>query len=194
MATPLSVIARFSGQVTYTDDSHQQFAGHLDEQGHISVNYQEESAEAIYQVQTDETWLQDMLLTLGNIQLSPDAVTPDKVASELVAELSGRVSYDDNTHGDFIVQYTSLTGIVPVSDESLEHWNAAAVYAPTLANILAMFEEVVGSGNVDELDALSPSPSTSLLSASPSLSPSISAASPSISVSPSLSPSPSLAP
>lgn len=201
MPTPTSVFAKFAGVVTYEDGSHQQFAGQIDPEGNVSVNSQPESAEAVSQVQTDQDWLEDMLTQLGNFSLTPDAPTLDKEVTSLVAELSGRVSYDDNSWGDFIVQFTNLVGVIPATPGSREHWENAATYSPTLANLVNLFEGVVGSGNVS-ITSLSASPSgtsgsPSAASPSPSLSPSPSpsAASPSISAaSPSISPSPSPAP
>ena len=148
-----NVIARISGVVTYQDGGVQQFAAHLDDQGNLSYNDSSESEDALYQTITDNSWVDDMIALLGGtVTLSPGVATPDKTVTSLAAELSGRVSYDDQTTGDFIVQFIGGVGTLAIgefvpSGGDIIFWQDAIQASDTLAKLTSVFETVAGTGN-----------------------------------------------
>ncbi len=135
-------IARLSGIVSYSDDSHDQFAAHMDERGNISVNNAAESSQAIAESQSDTNNLEDMFdLVSSTLALSPGD-TPAKTVTDLVAELSGRIARDDDTKEDFVVQYNSQSGAHVPSGGNTSVYDEMHVQMLT-----TMFETLVGSGN-----------------------------------------------
>jgi len=90
-----------------------------------------------------------LALLSGSVVLtpSPDPTPATKTVVGLQMELSGMVAYDNNDKGGFIVQYTDKTGAFTPSGGDDEHWQAALDNSEALANLVALFESVVGEGN-----------------------------------------------
>ena len=142
-----NVIARISGIVTYSDGSIQQFSGHIDDQSNVSYNNTGEAQEAFAQADTDATWIDSMFALLGGTVLfTPTAAAVDKTVTDMVAEISGRTSYDDQTWGDFISQY--VDGAFVPSGGAISFWTDAVAYSPTLTKLTTLLETVAGTGNV----------------------------------------------
>lgn len=147
-------VGRFSGIVAYSDDSHQQFAAHIDERGNVSVNSGDgdtpnESNQAILEVQTGHDWLEDMLaLCSGTLALSP-AGSAAKTVTGAAMHFSGRIARDDDTWEDFAVQYDIKADGEFVLNSSGDGEGSTSVYDEFLAEVLnPWFESLVGSGNV----------------------------------------------
>jgi len=109
----MKFIGRFSGIISYSDNSSEQFAAHIDERGNVSVNSGDgntpnESNQAILEVQTDNSWLEDMLALVTGV-ISPITLSPTGSASKTVTDaimhFSGRIARDDDTSEDFAAQY-----------------------------------------------------------------------------------------
>jgi len=103
-------VGRFSGIVSYSDDTHEQFAAHRDERGNISVNggisdTPNSSNQAVLEVQTDNNWLEDMIDLLSATLAFAPLGTAAKTVNGAVMHFSGRIARDDNTWEDFAVQY-----------------------------------------------------------------------------------------
>lgn len=155
----MKFVGRFSGIVTYSDDSHDQFAAHLDERGNISTNAgvnstPNESNTAINEIQEDNNDLETMLaLVSGTLALSPTG-TATKTVTDAAMHFSGRVSRTDDTYEDFAVQFDRKAGGSFVLNSSGD--GAASTGSGTVAAYLEFavatldtwFEELVGTGNV----------------------------------------------
>lgn len=147
-------IGRFSGTVTYSDDTSDSFAAHLDEHGHISVNSgvhttPNSSNQAILEVQDDNNWLETMLaMVSGTLALAPLG-TSSKTVNGFVAQFSGRVANDDDTWEDFAVQYDVKAGgaFIPNSSGSGEH-EVTAYNSFVAATLTAWFGNLVGDAQV----------------------------------------------
>jgi hypothetical protein len=106
----MKFVGRFSGLITYSDNTKQQFAAHVDERGNVSVNSgigdtPNESNQAILEVQNANNWLEEMLaLVSGSLALAPLGAA-GKTVTDAVMHFSGRVARDNNTTEDFAVQY-----------------------------------------------------------------------------------------
>lgn len=114
-------IGRIAGTVTYTDNSTDFFAAHLDDQGNVIINdsMSFESNRAILELQSDEDWLESLLALLDeSLAMLPSGVaSSDKTVSDAVVHISGRIARDDDTWEDFAVQYDSTDNarILPTS-------------------------------------------------------------------------------
>jgi len=138
-----TVVARVAGIVAYSDNSHAQFAAHLDQHGNVSVNSVAGSKQATLEA-ASESWLSDMFTLLEeNIPTLTNAGVAGKTVTSMTAELSGRVAFDDNTHGDFIVQYTPKTGAYVPSGGLPANWSEAVGIAE--GDLTAMFEAIADS-------------------------------------------------
>lgn len=147
-------VGRFSGLVAYSDDSHQQFAAHIDERGNVSVNVGDgdtpnESNQTILEVQAGHSWLENMLaLCSGTLALAPTG-TAAKTVTGAAMHFSGRVARDNNTWEDFAVQYEIKAGGEHVLTGSGDGNGTVAAYDEFLsATLTPWFESLVGSGNV----------------------------------------------
>jgi len=144
----MKITARFSGIVSYSDGSHEQFAGHLDERGNISVNCPLESQHAIGQTTTQNQWLRNMLAQLnGTITLNPPTPPASKTVTSLTSLISGHIAYDDNTHGGFVAEYHPKVGAHIPSGGDLTNWNAALANNQVLQNLNTLFQAVAGMGS-----------------------------------------------
>jgi len=103
------LVMRIAGTVSYSDNSHAQFAVHLDERGNLSVNNLTDGRQAAKEVDSDVAYFDQIVALLHTITIAYNG-TPAKVVTDLVAEISGRIANDDNTWGDFISQYDSKSG------------------------------------------------------------------------------------
>ena len=103
----VKIVARLSGIVSYADESHEQFAGHLDERGIVSINCcLINSQRAVSRVDAQSQWLTQMFNQLGGtFTLNTVSTSDHKVVTSLTTQISGHVAYDDNTHGGFIAEY-----------------------------------------------------------------------------------------
>jgi hypothetical protein len=149
----MKFVGRFSGIVAYSDDTHQQFAAHLDERGHISVNCATESNQAILEVQTGHSWLETMLaLVSGTLALSPTG-SSTKTVNGATLHFSGRVARNNDTWEDFAVQYDVKAGGAFVLDSSGNgpatglNDDVAAYDEFVTATLDTWFETLVGAGN-----------------------------------------------
>lgn len=150
----MKFVGRFSGVVTYQDDSYDQFAAHLDERGNVSVNSGDgdspnESNQAILEVQTDHNWLEHLIdLVSSSLALSPSG-SASKTVTGMTAHFSGRVANDDDTWEDFAVQYDVKAGGEFVLNGSGDGSGTVTAYNSfPSATIQSWFESLVGSGNV----------------------------------------------
>ncbi len=157
---------RFSGTVAYTDNSHGSFEasaiwkGELggvvaqhslpDSQFHFSQLYADSSA-----------GLNNMLKVLGpggvsnpsagpldggTVGLSPAVVAPDKTVSSFVAEISGLVSFDDNSKLAFVAQWVNgVVNLFPA--ESQEAWDELIKDSGGNSFMVTILEALVGAGN-----------------------------------------------
>lgn len=144
----MNITARFSGIVSYADGSHEQFAGHLDERGNISVNSTIESQRAVGQINDQAQWLGNMLSLLsGTITLNPPTPPAGKEVTSLASQISGHVAYDDNTHGGFVAEYHPKVGAFIPSGGDPTNWDNALANSQALQNLNALFEVVAGAGS-----------------------------------------------
>ena len=156
----MEFVGRISGIVTYSDDTHDQFAAHRDARGNISVNEgindtPNSSNEAILEVQAGNNWLEDMLaLVSGTLSLAATG-TATKTVTGMVAHFSGRISRLDNTFEDFAVQYDIKAGgefILNSSGAGVgggEAGTDVSAYTEFLgADLTSWLEQLVGVGNV----------------------------------------------
>lgn len=152
----MKFVGRISGLVTYLDDNHDQFAAHIDERGNISVNSGDgdtpnTSNTAILEVQTDKSWLEDLIdLVSATLVLSPTG-SAAKVVTDATLHFSGRVSRDNDTWEDFAVQFESKGGGERILNSSGAGGSSPTVSAFTefaSATIQSWLESLVGSGNV----------------------------------------------
>lgn len=115
----MKVIARFSGIVTYSDNSSASFAVHLDDRGRVSYNGKPSplgtgmlaGKQAVREVDVDTNWIESMIAPLTGTSLTTSGTT-SKTVTGLVAEFSGRVSIDSPaakkpSFEDFAVQFWS---------------------------------------------------------------------------------------
>lgn len=103
-------VGRIAGIVSYADNTHSQFAAHLDERGIVSLNDATDSNQTILEVQTANNWLESTLdLVSSTLALNPTG-SAAKTVTDAVLHFSGRVARTDNTWEDFGVQYEQKTG------------------------------------------------------------------------------------
>jgi hypothetical protein len=154
-------VGRFSGIVTYSDDSHDQFAAHLDERGLISFNAgvgstPNESNTAIREVQGDATtnWLDDMLALVSATLMVSGQGTTAKTVTDATMHFSGRIARTDDTTEDFAVQYDRKAGGEFIlnssgSGSSSTGSGDVAAYSEWVGSTLTSWlESLVGTGNV----------------------------------------------
>lgn len=148
----MKFIGRISGIVSYTDDTHDQFAAHRDEKGNISVSSgigdtPNSSNAAILEVQADNNWLESMLALISeDLELDPDG-SPTKVVNGAAMHFMGRVARDNHTWEDFAVSYEAKTGAFIVNGSGTG--NTVGAYSEFDDNIIqSWLESMVGSGNV----------------------------------------------
>ena len=144
----MNIVARFSGIVSYSDGSHEQFAGHLDERGNISVNCAVESQRAVGQATDQGDWLETMLAQLGGtVTLHSPTPPAGKTVTSLTSSISGHVAYDNNTHGGFVAEYHPKVGSHIPSGGDPAHWESALANSQALQNLNALFATVAGPGS-----------------------------------------------
>ena len=144
----MKITARFSGIVSYSDGSHEQFAGHLDERGNISSNSVAESQRAIGQASNQVQWLGNMLSQLsGTITLHSPTPPAGKTVTSLTSQISGHVAYDNGTHGGFIAEYSPKVGAFTPSGGDPTNWTNALADSPALQNLNALFVSIAGAGS-----------------------------------------------
>jgi len=144
----MKITARFSGIVSYTDGSHEQFAGHLDERGNVSLNCGAESQRAVGRATSQVQWLANMLNQLsGTVALNPPTPPAGKTVRSMTASLSGHVAYDDNTHGGFVVEYHPKVGAHVPTGGDTTNWTRALASSQLLANLNTLLEAVAGAGS-----------------------------------------------
>jgi hypothetical protein len=104
---------RFSGTITYSDGTTDNFMATLDDRGTVSLNIPGNNiidSQAILEVQNHEQWLQNMLaLVSSTLALNPDG-TPRKTPTDATLHFSGRIGRNNNTTEDFGVQYERKVG------------------------------------------------------------------------------------
>ena len=154
----MNFVGRFSGLITYSDNSNDQFAAHLDERGNISVNSgindtPNESNAAILEA-NNGVQLSDMLaLVSATLVLSPIG-TAAKTVTDVTMHFSGRIARANNITEDFAVQFDRKAGgefILNSSGSGSASTGSGTVAAYSEfagSTIIAWFEELVGSGNV----------------------------------------------
>lgn len=154
----MAFVGRFSGIVTYSDNTHDQFAAHLDEHGNVSVNAgvnstPNDSDTALAEVQSNN-WLDNMLaLVSATLTLSPTSAAT-KTVTDATMHFSGRVTRTDDTYEDFAVQYDRKAGgefVLNSSGLGAASTGSGTVeaYAEFLGSTLtSWFEALVGTGNV----------------------------------------------
>lgn len=155
----MEFIGRISGIVTYSDDTHDQFAAHRDSRGNISVNAgigdtPNSSNAAIREVQAGNNWLEDMLaLVSGTLALSATGVVA-KTVTGMVAHFSGRIARTNDTFEDFAVQYDIKAGGEFILNSSGagtgggEAGDDVTAYTEFLgADLIAWLDQLVGVGN-----------------------------------------------
>jgi hypothetical protein len=156
MSNELRFVGRLSGIVAYSDDSHDQFAAHIDERGNISVNAgvgdtPNSSNQAILEVQSGHNWLEDMLAQVSaTLALSP-AGSAAKTVTDATMHFSGRVSRTDDTWEDFAVQYDRKAGgqfILNSSGAGGSSPTVAAYDEFSVTTLRNWLEALVGAGNV----------------------------------------------
>jgi hypothetical protein len=152
MSNELRFVGRFSGIVTYNDDTHDQFAAHIDERGNISVNgLATDSNQPIVEVQAGHNWLENLLaLVSGTLALSP-AGGAVKTVTDATMNFSGRVSRTDDTWEDFAVQYDQKAGGQFILNSSGTGGSSPTVTAYDEFSVTTLrnwFEALVGAGNV----------------------------------------------
>jgi len=150
----MKFVGRFSGLITYSDDTKEQFAAHIDEHGHIAVNAgivdtPNESNSAILEIQNSNTWLQDILaLVSGTLTLAPLG-TATKTVNGAVLHFSGRVAKDDGTTEDFAVQYDRKADGEFVLNSSGSGGGEVTAYDEFSASTLtAWFGALIGAAQV----------------------------------------------
>lgn len=137
MATVNAIIFNFSGIITYTDDTIDQFSVVLDDQGNIYGNDLNFSDDIIRSLDDKEA-IEHILEQLTN-RYVVEAGSDGKVVSSLVASLSGRVTYDDGTIEDF---GTTLEHVNP-SQEDI-HTNSTGS--------LEVFSDILSSSFITLID------------------------------------------
>ena len=140
---------KISGTVAYADNSHGSFESTSNWMGSLGVISQHNTADSQFhfnQLIADKSDdVNSMLAALpGSVGLSPGVSLPDKTVESFIMEISGVVSYDDNTQGLFLVQW--VAGVVNVfPDENNEHWAALAAPGSDTASFLdQVFESLAG--------------------------------------------------
>lgn len=156
MSTELRFVGRFSGIVSYSDDTHDQFAAHIDERGNISTNADRDSIpnssnQAIVEVQAGHNWLENMLaLVSGTLTLTPLG-SAGKTVNGAVMNFSGRVARINDTWEDFAVQYDIKAGGEFILNSSGEGGSSPTVTAYNEFSVTTLrnwFEQILGIGNV----------------------------------------------
>jgi hypothetical protein len=148
----MKFVGRFSGIVAYSDDSHQQFAAHIDERGNISVNSGDgdtpnESNQALVEVIAGQDWLESMLsLCSATLTLIPVG-SAVKVVTSAAMQFSGRVAKDDGTWEDFAVQYEVKAGGAHILNSSGDGSGITTAYAEFTGVLDSWLASLVGAGN-----------------------------------------------
>ena len=143
---------KMSGTVAYADNSHGSFEASAfwkGELGGIVATHSSTDSQANFsQLVADRSGrLATMLAVLpGTIILTPPVVTPDKIVSSFIMEISGSVSYDDKTpNGLFLTQF--VNGVIDVFPaDSTKHWSALESSGANTF-LTQVFEALTGTGN-----------------------------------------------
>jgi hypothetical protein len=146
MPNATNMVARFSGLLTYSDGTTGQFAGQFDENGLISLNNQPDGQINFINAVSDEDWLMEMvnLLDPGGPLAVPSKLAVTKTMTDMAAELSGHVSYDDGTHGGFITQYTHKTGAYVPTGGSVYNFQQALDNSALLTRFYTLIGTIAG--------------------------------------------------
>jgi len=82
----------------------------------------------------------------GSFSISPPVSTPDRTVSSFVMEISGSVTYDDNSKGLFLVQWVNgALNLFPSATS--EHWAAISVPGSAMVSFLDMAFEALAGGS-----------------------------------------------
>jgi len=139
------------GTIAYDDDSHGSFESTFRQSGEFSGVVAQHSSEDskfhFAQLLNDRAnGINALLAELpGSVILTYTSVTPDKNVNSFVMNISGTVTYDDNTSGSFAIQW--VDGIINVfPSEATRHWYAITLESPG-AILNQIFNAVAGDGN-----------------------------------------------
>ncbi len=153
MSSTLRFCGRFSGIVTYTDDTHDQFAAHVDEQGNVSVNAgigssPNSSNQAIVEVQSENNNLEDMLALVSSTLALTPLGSAAKVVNGSTMHLSGRVARVNDTWEDYAVQFDRKAGGNFILNSSGTGGTVAAYTESPTATLESWFESLVAAATV----------------------------------------------
>lgn len=143
---------KISGTVAYTDDTSQSFESSSRwSNGVVSTPDSSQSLEAYQRLyDTQSAFVTSFLNLLPGINLT-NASTPTvaKNVDDFVMEVSGTVSYDDNTSGSFVIQWVNGTAdIFPT--ETDEHYRAIIDNPDTLSFLTSTLASTTGSWSLWE--------------------------------------------
>lgn len=116
-------VGKLSALVAFEDNTVRQVLASKDENDNIAVNYSEQHDDTILHVEQDTSAITN-LGTAASITVSPVAssVETSKNVTDLVFEVSGRLTEDDNTWTDFVFQYRDVGGtsewFVPIRENT----------------------------------------------------------------------------
>ena len=151
----MKFVGRFSGIVTYSDDTHDQFAAHRDERGNISVNAgvndsPNSSNQAIHEVQSDHNWLENMLALVSSTLALAPLGSAAKTVNGATLHFSGRIARTDDTWEDFAVQYDiKADGEFVLNSSGDGSGSDVSAYTEFMAaDLTAWFAALVGTAQV----------------------------------------------
>jgi hypothetical protein len=135
---------KVSAVVTYTDDTSKQILASLDENGNISSNYTNDHDDASSDIDEQTDAMSDFAFTDPDTGLAIDIGSiltgTAKTVSDVVLQISGRVSDDDNTYNDFLYQFNSVEGSTPLFKTGTAYFADAADVAAYLSLMEQTFD------------------------------------------------------
>lgn len=148
MATATDVVMRMGGIVAYTDGSWSPFGVLLDTDGNNPVGTGDIEVFRQLWAGGGDTLVQATTDLLGTWAFSMTAPSTSKTVSTFTLDISGIVTYDDQTTGVFGAQYSPLAASFLTATGSATHWAAAIAVAGFKTQLDTTIELVTGSASM----------------------------------------------
>jgi len=136
-------VGKLAALVAFGDNTVRQVLATKDESDNISVNNTTLHDDTILQIEQDGSVITDFGLA-ASVTVAPVAVSveADKTASDIVFEVSGLITNDDNTVESFVFQYRDIGGtsswFVPIVENTAVSGDVESVVTAALASWTAL--------------------------------------------------------
>lgn len=107
-------VGRLAVLIAYDTEEVRQILASMDEAGNISVNDESEHNDDVFRIDRDTDAVSDLSDSIEGFSVTPiasEAGEATRGVRDLVWEVSGRITSDDNTSKDWVVQFADISGV-----------------------------------------------------------------------------------